>query len=147
MTVRAPKQWALTRHETITSFESWRQNLEYTLSLDSSFSPYLQPGVTWKKKTRENPLRGFEDDEDDVPAPKRLTAVQKSATLDLMLGQIANFCPVISRNTITKLSTSLGEIWQNIRLHYGFQTSGSHFIRLGNAKWLTSGGREMNQCW
>ena len=130
MTARAPKQWALTRHETITSFESWRQNLEYTLSLDSSFSPYLQPGVTWKKKTRENPLRGFEDDEDDVPAPKRLTAVQKSATLDLMLGQIANFCPVISRNTITKLSTSLGEIWQNIRLHYGFQTSGSHFIDL-----------------
>ena len=37
---------------------------------------------------------------------------------------------MVSRNTITKLSTSLGEICQNIRLHYGFQTSGSHFIDL-----------------
>ena len=63
MTNRAPKQWALTKHETITSFENWRQNLEYTLSLDNEFSIYIQPGASWKKKTRENPLRGFEDDE------------------------------------------------------------------------------------
>ena len=132
MTTRAPKQWALTKHETITSFENWRQNLEYTLSLDNGFSPYLGQNASWKKKTRDNPLRGFHDDDNDVPEHSRRTAVQKSATLDLMLGQIANFCPVISRNTITKLSTSLGEIWQSIRLHYGFQTSGAHFIDLAS---------------
>ena len=48
--------------------------------------------------------------------------------LELLLGQIANFCPVVSRNTIVKNSTSLDNIWQSIRLHYGFQSTGAHFI-------------------
>ena len=30
MATRAPKQWSLMKTETITSFESWRQNLLYT---------------------------------------------------------------------------------------------------------------------
>lgn len=127
-TARAPKQWALTKHETITSFENWRQNLEYTLSLDVNFSHFLTPGATWLKKSRDAPFRGFVDDGEAVPAEHRRTAVQKSAQLELMLGQIANFCPVIARNTITKSSTSLATIWQHIRLHYGFQTSGAHFL-------------------
>ena len=33
MNPRAPKQWSLTKQETITSFEAWRQNLQYILSL------------------------------------------------------------------------------------------------------------------
>ena len=51
-----------------------------------------------------------------------------------MLGQIANYCPVISRNTITKYSTSVKGIWQAIRLHYGFQTSGANFLDFNNIK-------------
>ena len=62
----------------------------------------------------------------------RKTKEQQSAALDLMLGQIANFCPIISRDTIIKNSISLDQIWQVIRLHFGFQSSGGHFndIRL-----------------
>jgi hypothetical protein len=45
-----------------------------------------------------------------------------------MLGQIAIFCPVISRNTIVKISTSVDDIWQTIRLNYGFQITGGLFI-------------------
>ena len=45
-----------------------------------------------------------------------------------MLGQIANYCPVISRNVIVKNSTSLEQIWQSIRLHFGFQSPGAHFL-------------------
>ena len=45
-----------------------------------------------------------------------------------MLGQIANYCPVISRNTIVKNSTSMSSIWQAIRLHYGFQSTGAHLL-------------------
>ena len=41
---------------------------------------------------------------------------------------------VISRNTITKNSTSVESIWQAIRAHYGFQSTGSHFIDLINIK-------------
>ena len=74
----------------------------YILSLDASFAHFLLPNTTWLKKTRAAPLRGFVDD--PVDAPNRRTAAQKVAQLELMLGQIANFCPVISRNTITKNS-------------------------------------------
>ena len=51
-----------------------------------------------------------------------------------MLGQIANFCPIISRNTIVKNSTSVSNIWQSIRLHYGFQSTGAHFIDFNTIK-------------
>ena len=49
-THRAPKQWCLSKVETINSFENWKQNLLYTLSLDSNFAPFLGDGVTWLKK-------------------------------------------------------------------------------------------------
>ena len=126
--VRAPKQWALSKHETITSFEAWRQNLQYILSLDKNFADFLVDGVTWSKKTVAAPLRGFVSDGQDIPAANRRTAHQKVTHLELMLGQIANYCPIISRNTIVKNSTSLSSIWQSIRLHFGFQSSGAHFL-------------------
>ena len=33
-----------------------------------------------------------------------------------------------SRNTIAKNATSLSGIWQTIRLHYGCQSTGAHFL-------------------
>ena len=127
---RAPKQWQLTKNETITSYESWRQNLMYILSLDNNFVPFLD--ATWQKQTAANPRRGLTDDGSSVPESKRLTAAQNNAHLDLMLGQIANFCPVISRNSIVKHSTSLNVIRQKIRQHYGFQSTGAHFLDLAS---------------
>ena len=126
--IRAPKQWSLTKTENITSFEAWRQNLVYTLSLDQNFAPFLVEGFTWLKKTAAAPLRGFADDDETVPEASRKTAAQKVNLLELMLGQIANYCPIISRNTIVKNSTSVNNIWQAIRLHYGFQSTGAHFL-------------------
>ena len=123
-THRAPKQWCLTTRETITSFENWKQNLVYTLSLDVSFSTLIES--TWKVTSKTSPNRGYTDDGDDIPQNSRKTAVQKKTTLEMMLGQIANYCPIISRNTIVKKSTSLASIWQTIRLHFGFQKTGGH---------------------
>ena len=129
---RAPKQWALTKIETINSFETWRQNLIYILSLDTKFAPFLLDTSCWDKKSKSNPLRGFSDDpETDVG---RQSASQKVIQLELMLGQIANYCPIISRNTIVKNSTSLSSIWQAIRLHYGFQSTGAHILDLSDIK-------------
>ena len=51
-----------------------------------------------------------------------------------MLGQIANYCPVISRSTIVKNSTSIDNIWQAIRTHYGFQSTGGHFLDFADFK-------------
>ena len=116
-TSRAPKQWLLT---------NWKQNLQYTLSLDANFAPFLITGITWGKKTRTAGNRNLTDDGADVPEAQRKTAAQKLIQLELMLGQIASFCPVISRNSIIKNSTSINDIWQLIRSHYGFQLTGSH---------------------
>jgi hypothetical protein len=132
MAAKAPKQWKLTTEETITSFQNWRQNLQYTLLLDSNFSPFLEDGVTWEKKTNANPKRGFIDDGQPIAAEKRKTAVQKVATLELMLGQISNYCPVLSQNSIVKNSTSLSDIWQKIREHYGFHTTGARILDLAD---------------
>ena len=132
MAQRAPKQWCLTKNETITSFESWRQNLLYILSLDNNFAPFLVAGTVWQKKLRNNPLRGFTNDAAAVVGGR--TAAQKVAHLELMLGQIANFCPIISRNTIIKNSTSLDQIWQSVRAHFGFQSTGAHFLDLATIK-------------
>ena len=130
----APKQWCLTKHETVNSFENWRQNLIYTLSLDPNFAPYLVDGVQWTKKTRADQYRGFQNDPNTVDEAIRKTRAQKASMLELMLGQIANFCPVIARNTIVKSSTSVSSIWQTIRLHYGFQNTGAHLIDFSSLK-------------
>ena len=129
---RVPRQWQLTMIETITSYESWRQNLIYVLSLDKNFVRFLD--ATWQKQTAANPCRGLTDDGTAIPEAQRLTAAQKNAHLDLLLGQIANFCPVISRNSIVKHSTSLNDIWQKIRQHYDFQSSGAHFLDLASIR-------------
>ena len=79
---RAPKQWCLSKHETVNSFENWRQNIQYTLSLDSNFAPFLLEGVTWEKKAKNSPLRGFTDDDDSVAEASRRTAQQKVTLLE-----------------------------------------------------------------
>ena len=134
-THRAPKQWTLTKVETVNSFENWKENLKYVLSLDPSFAPFLVSGFTWEKKTRAAPNRGLTDDPNTVAeAVRKITAAQKVTHLELMLGQIANYCPVISRSTIVKNSTSIESTWQVIRAHYGFQSSGAHFLNLSDIK-------------
>ena len=67
--------------ETINSFENWKQNLLYTLSVDSNFAPFLADGFTWLKKTKAQPLRGLESDDETVPLSRRLTARQKAYIL------------------------------------------------------------------
>lgn len=129
-TSRAPKQWTLTKTETLNSFTNWKENLIYILSLDNNFAPFLEEGISWQKKSTATPTRGFTNDGENIPEARRRTAAQKCAHLELMLGQIANYATIISRNTIVKSSTSLNNIWTKIREHYGFQTTGSRFLDL-----------------
>ena len=83
---RAPKQWCLSKVETINGFENWKENLLYTLSLDSNFTPSLADCVHWLKKTKAQPLPGLVADGDPIPLARRLTARQKVNFLELMLG-------------------------------------------------------------
>ena len=120
---RAPTQWCLTKHETINTFENWKQNLIYTLSLDVNFGEFIATDAQSQKKAAARPDRGLSGNNDATTQQRVYIRLNK-----LMLRQIANYCPVISRNTIVKNSTSLATIWQTTRLHYGFQSTGSHFI-------------------
>ena len=129
---RAPKLWLLTDSETINSIETWRQNLLYILTLDDKFIPFLS--TSWSKKTAQSPTHGLTSDGDTVPEGSRPTAAQKNLNLELMLGQIANFCPGIARNTFLKDATSSYDVWQKIRLHLGFQCTGAHFLDLANIR-------------
>ena len=121
----APKQKELTRSETITSFNAWRDQFLYVLSFNKNFTLFLRSGTTWSKASSASPHRGFVD---DTEGENRVTKEEKVKQLDLFLGQIANYAPVISRNQITKNSTSLNDIWSKLREHYGIQTSGAKFI-------------------
>ena len=129
-TQRPPKQWCLTKTETITSFEKWHQNLVYILSLDAQFAQFLLDGATWLKNSKNRPLRGFSNDGSSVSEGSHRTAQQKVSMLELMLGVIANYCPVISRNTTVKTSTSMGSIWSAICLHFSFEATRAHFLDL-----------------
>ena len=105
-------QWCLTKHETINTLEIWHQNRLYTISLDVNFSQFITGGTKWDKNRKASPKRGFTTDpEGPVGQP---TAMQKVTQLELLLGQIANYCLVISRNSIVKNSTSLNTTWQFI---------------------------------
>ena len=125
---RALKQWCLGKTETVNSLENWWENLMYTVSQDEVFTPFLVPDKTWLPRGRTCVTRAFTDDDSTVAEDKKLSAQQKVASLEVMLGQIAHYCPVISHNTIAKTSKSISHIYQTIRLHYGFQSSGSQFL-------------------
>ena len=122
MAAKALKPWALTEYESITSFESWKSNIEFILGLEEKFQPFLQPNVTWRRYTKNCKNRGFTGQ----------NAATKASNLELMLGQIANFAPVISRGTIVKNSTSLTSIWEAIRLYYGILSNGGRFLDFVN---------------
>ncbi len=132
----APKQKELSRVESVTSFNAWKDNFMYILAINKNFKSFLLPTTTWLKYSTANPNRGFTDGTGEGAVSKE----DQAKYLDLFLGQIANYAPVISRNQITKNSTSLNDIWSKLREHYGIQTSGSKFIDITNIR-LTPGER------
>ena len=123
-TKTAPKRWCLSEHETLNSYEVWRQHQIWCLSQDKTFAPFMKDGVTWLKKNSTNPNRGFTNDAGD----NGVTADQKVLHLESLLNQISNFCPVVSRNTIVRQSTSMSSVWNMIRLHFGFHQTGAQFL-------------------
>ena len=59
--------WALSKTETISTFEAWRQSITYTLSSEPLFAPFFNDNVIRDTKSRGKPTRGFTDDNYDVP--------------------------------------------------------------------------------
>ena len=136
---RSRKPWDLTDNETLTSFQNWQSIITYNLSLDKNWTQFLPPvGAhrTWERVSSTNPHRGLVADGHPIPQEYRLSATQKNAQLELMLGYISGYAAVVSRNTIVKHSTCLGDIWQKLREYYQFASTGAQFLDLSAIKFL-----------
>ena len=130
--IRSRRLERLTEKETISSFSSWKQNLEFQLTTCKEFAPFLAVGVTWSS-SKVN-YRGLTDDGEDVAAASRKLAVQKHGALDHMIRLISSYCPEHIQSEIERKCTSLEWIWKRIRRHYGFNQSEVHFLKLSSIK-------------
>ena len=104
--------------------------------------PFLADNFKWYKKSPTVPFRGLTPDGEKVSTTRQHNACQKCLHLELMLGQIAKCCPVISRNTIVKNSRSVNSIWDAIRTHYSFQFTGTGLLGFSNIKLEVDEGPE-----
>ena len=109
-------------------------NIAESVAHHANFAPFhcsLSLILNGKKSTT-HPTRGPSDDWDSVPESHWRTGAQRNAALELMLEMIANYCCVISCNSIIKQSVSLDDIWRQICEHYIFQSARSygeyHFV-------------------
>lgn len=113
--------------------------LETKLDLNIFFGPQFftisRRQCNLGKKTRANPHRNVVDYDDNVPEVNRKIRAQRIRSLELMLRQISNYAPIIARNNIVFNSKTLNDIWQDIRLHYGFQSTGAHFLDFVNIRY------------
>ena len=92
----APKLRVLTPTETQSSLDVCHETLIFHLTLDGSFEEFLEDDFSWGSTKVAN--RGLTADKNDDPNPK--TAKQKASILKLMLGTIASYAPIISREYI-----------------------------------------------
>ena len=74
--------------------------------------------------------RCYTNDDGDVAENIRMTAVQKQTYLKVLLGSISTFAPVISNKFITDQATSINEIFEKLRGHYGFRSTGGRMLEL-----------------
>ena len=123
--VKAVRPNRLTENETLTSFEDWRNQLEFFLGQDSSFKPFLKPSQKWKKVSAAATNRG-------------LTSSDNLRSLQHFLGVIASLSPPLLHGDILNDTESLAETYQLIRSYYHFATSESTFIKFAALK------RELN---
>ena len=135
-----PKQRALTDTETQTSFESWREAMIFHISLDSKSARFLSSGNLKTWTAAED--RGFEDDPQAYNADSKMSAVAKASLLNIVLGSIATWAPVISPRFIKQQSTSLDSIWERLRSYYGFRKTGSRILELLEMKQEQGESRE-----
>ena len=130
-----PKQRFLTEEESQISFEAWREGLVFHVSLDNKSSRFLSDLKTWTSADD----RGFTDDVDDADgathtAETKMNKTAKAALLNIILGSVATYAPVISARFIKQQSTSFVSIWDRLRSHYGLRKTGGRILELMELK-------------
>ena len=125
-----PKQRVLTESETPSTFTTWSESIIFHIVIDNKLARYNDPADLgkWQSSAVEN--RGYTNDDGDVAENIRMTAVQKQTYLKVLLGSISTFAPVISNKFITDQATSINEIFEKLRGHYGFRSTGGRMLEL-----------------
>ena len=141
-----PKQRPLTDHESQTTFESWRESMLFHISLSDKSTRFLSTGDLKTWTTSDTPDRGFTDDGEsgtgNITTENRMNKAAKAALLNVVLGSIATYAPVISSRFIKNQSTSLDSIWNRLRGYYGFRRTGSRILELMDLKYEQNESRE-----
>ena len=117
--IKAPKPCKLDEIITFSAYESWKDSIEFYLSCDADFLPFLDKSAKWAKITPNDSTRGFTDQ----AGGKKLTTIQQAAHLNRMLGFIAQHVPHFLSTDIKNNSTSIDSVWHIIRKYYNFQQS------------------------
>ena len=115
-----PKQRALTETETQATFESWKEGMEFHISLDPKSARFLTDLKKWTLAAD----RGFTDDAEGTDADKAMNKIAKKLLLNIVLGSISSYAPVISPKYIKNQATCLDDIWTRLRAHFGFRKTG-----------------------
>ena len=125
-----PKVWTLTTSESVSSLEAWKANVLYGLRLNSDFRDYLDDSFEFGRKTKQSPYRNLQDiykkefvTEGDPPEKKEVLVKIKSkeeraVEVELLLEQVANYCPHVPRTDIVKDCGSIKEVWRTICAFY-----------------------------
>ena len=138
-----PKQRALTEVETEQSFETWREAMIFHISLSDKSTRFLSSGDLSTWTTAEG--RGFTDDQDSDPhvtTDNKMNRNTKVSLLNLVLGSISGYAPIISAKFIKLQSTSLQSIWDRLRTFYGFRRTGGRILELPDIKMEMNESRE-----
>ena len=113
-----PKQRCLTEEETPNSFESWMESLIFHISLSDKSARFLSTGDLNTWTTAQD--RGFRDDGNNdagITADNKMNRQAKASLLNIVLGSIASYAPVISAKFVKNQSTSLESIWDRLRCY------------------------------
>ena len=123
---KARKPHSLSENESLASFNSWKQTIEFHIASCDAFAPFLE--TSWNTKATVN--RGLVNDTHDGGK----TAAQKLIILNRLIGIVSSYCPENIRPEIERKCTSLKWIWDRIRKHYGFTKSEVNFLKLSTFK-------------
>ena len=119
--VKAHRPNRLTEEETLTSFEDWRNNLLFYLNQDTNFKKFLKSDATWDKASGTVDHRG-------------LASSDELLHLNNFLGVIASLSPPLLHGDLIDDTTSLNDIFQQLRTYYQFAPSEATFMKFASIK-------------
>ena len=126
--VKAIRPNRLNEDETLTSFEDWRNNLEFYLNQETSFKDFLKSSTVWKTSG------------DSSAEHRGLASADVARHLSQFLGVIASLAPPLLHGDIIHDMKSLPEIYKLLRSYYQFAPSEATFMKFASMKRDVVGG-------